>query len=63
MSNSGEGNLRDLRDYFAGKAMQSLMTEESLHPEVPGYAKNITKLAYIMAEQMMTTREERNAND
>jgi hypothetical protein len=42
----------DLRDYFAAKAMQSLVNNEEVYPE-----DEICSYAYKIADQMMKTRE------
>ena len=41
----------DLRDYFAAKAMQALLTNDSFHFE------SIAGVAYLVAENMMEARE------
>jgi hypothetical protein len=49
----GEGGM-DLRDYFAAKAMQAIVSKEVSHVSwVDEYAKN----AYKMADAMMKARE------
>jgi len=41
-----------LRDYFAAKAMQALLSHEEVYPE-----DEICSYAYRIADQMMKTRE------
>lgn len=50
----GEGGML-LRDYFAAKAMQGMVSKEASHVSwIDDYAKN----AYKMADAMMKAREE-----
>jgi len=44
----------DLRDYFAAKAMQSLIPERV----DLGGIRDLTVRAYLIADNMLTTREE-----
>jgi hypothetical protein len=50
--NFNNGYGMDLRDYFAAKAMQSLVNHEEVYPE-----DEICSYAYKIADQMMKTRE------
>ena len=45
-------NGMDLRDYFAAKAMQALVTNNGTNPF------EITKAAYVLADFMMKAREQ-----
>jgi len=51
-----DGNIgMDLRDYFAGKAMQGKLS----HPDfIMESIKKLTQDAYLIADNMLTTREE-----
>lgn len=43
----------DLRDYFAAKAMQALLTANGPHPFI---YTDVTDVAYDLADQMMKAR-------
>ena len=45
----------DLRDYFAAKAMQGLLSSVSA-----AFAKEISNKAYVMADAMLEAREAKN---
>ena len=45
-----------LRDYFAAKAMQSLITASVTEPGCVGSADNISKCAYQFADAMLKAR-------
>jgi hypothetical protein len=47
-----------LRDYFAAKAMQSLITASVTEPGKVGPADNISDYAYSYADAMLKAREE-----
>ena len=47
----------DLRDYFAAKAMQGLLTVD-LTKRPDGLSMSVSKAAYEMADAMMKAREE-----
>lgn len=47
----------ELRDYFAAKAMQSLITASVTEPGKVGSADNISEYAYLYADAMMVARE------
>ena len=57
-----EHNGMDLRDYFAAKAMQSLINDEKLKSTIiemnEKISKVIPKLAYDYADAMMKAREQ-----
>lgn len=46
-----------LRDYFAAKAMQSLITASVIEPGKVGPADNISDYAYSYADAMLKARE------
>ena len=46
-----------LRDYFAAKAMQSLITASVTEPGCVGPADNISEYAYQFADSMLKARE------
>lgn len=43
-----------LRDYFAAKAMQGLMSDSELHPDA-----NIPEISYRMADEMIAERSKK----
>jgi hypothetical protein len=47
----------DLRDYFAAKAMQSLITASVTDPGKVGPVNNISEYAYSYADAMLKARE------
>lgn len=53
----------DLRDYFAAKAMQSLINDEKLKETIVAMnqhiSKTIPRLAYEYADTMMKAREQK----
>ena len=51
----------DLRDYFAGKAMQGLLMAQKNYDNVDGYYQNSLSLtihSYLIADTMMKWRKE-----
>jgi hypothetical protein len=50
----------DLRDYFAAKAMQGILTDENFHyaawDNSPDWTENVAMYAYEMADAMMKAR-------
>jgi hypothetical protein len=44
-----------LRDYFAAKAMQAILTHPESNPETP--APIFAKVSYVMADAMLKARE------
>ena len=53
----GGSNGMTLRDYFAAKALQSLITASVTEPGCVGPADNISEYAYQFADAMMKARE------
>jgi hypothetical protein len=51
----------ELRDYFAAKAMQSLITASVTEPGCVGSADNISEYAYQFADAMLKAREDKDA--
>jgi hypothetical protein len=49
----------DLRDYFAAKAMQSILEVIECSPND---VKDVVESAYILADAMMKARENKDAN-
>lgn len=51
----------DLRDYFAAKAMQGILTDENFHyaawDNSPDWTENVAMYAYEMADAMMKARD------
>jgi hypothetical protein len=54
-NNTQEGGM-NLRDWFAGLAMQGLMANEKTEPDI----RLICKVSYQMANQMMKERSNEN---
>jgi hypothetical protein len=50
-------SVMTLRDYFAAKAMQSLITASVTEPGCVGPADNISEYAYQFADAMLKARE------
>ena len=50
----------DLRDYFAAKAMQGILTDEDFHyaawDNSPDWTENVAMYAYEMADAMIKAR-------
>jgi len=60
----GSGDMRDptgmtLRDYFAAKAMQAVITGYATQNKVDSYSDYWAGFAYEMADAMLRTREEK----
>jgi hypothetical protein len=60
----GSGDMRDptgmtLRDYFAAKAMQAVITGYATQNKVDSYCDYWAGFAYEMADAMLRTREEK----
>ena len=55
----GENGM-DLRDYFAAKAMQGILTDENFHyaawDNSPDWTENVAMYAYEMADAMIKAR-------
>lgn len=55
----GENGM-DLRDYFATKAMQGILTDENFHyaawDNSPDWTENVAMYAYEMADAMIKER-------
>ena len=48
-----------LRDYFAGLAMQGMLSNHNMYDDVNfGFSKNLSKDAYLIADDMLKIREE-----
>jgi hypothetical protein len=48
-----------LRDYFASLAMQGMLSNHNMYDDVKyGFAKNLSKDAYVVADEMLKIREE-----
>lgn len=60
LSVKGENGM-DLRDYFAVKAMQGILTDENFHyaawDNSPDWTENVAMYAYEMADAMMEARK------
>lgn len=47
-----------LRDYFAGLAMQGMLSNHNMYDDVNfGFSKNLSKDAYLIADDMLKIRE------
>lgn len=59
VSVKGENGM-DLRDYFAAKAMQGILTDENFHyaawDNSPDWTENVAMYAYEMADAMIKAR-------
>ena len=56
-----DGRFMDLRDYFAARAMQGILTDENFHyaawDNSPDWTEKVAMYAYEMADAMMEARK------